>query len=114
MRSLVAAVCAMLVVSGCATQECTPIGTSVGISVRVDAPLAGRVSAAELTACWGGSCRMAKPELHQATTRARRTCENEACGAELEPTGGKQGFADVARLPAAPVKVKLRLTGQSG
>ncbi|MEV0233947.1 hypothetical protein [Nonomuraea sp. NPDC050786] len=115
MKVLVAITAALVVLSGCASQHgCTAIGAPVGISVRVDAPLADMVTAAELTACWDGSCRTAKPELHQDTTVASQTCDGEACGAELKPTGGKQGFADVTGLPKAPVKVKLRLKGRSG
>ncbi|MEU7897774.1 hypothetical protein AB0B45_33555 [Nonomuraea sp. NPDC049152] len=115
MRKLVAATGVLFALSGCAAEQaCTLIGTPVGISVRVDAPLADRVSAAELTACWNGSCRTAEVELHPAGGVARQTCEGEACTAEIEPTGGKQGFGDVAGLPKAPVRVALRLKGQGG
>ncbi|MFD1934141.1 hypothetical protein ACFSKW_21985 [Nonomuraea mangrovi] len=115
MRNLVAAMGVLFALSGCAAERaCTLIGTPVGIAVRVDAPLAGRVSAAELTACWDGSCRTAKVELHPAGGVARQTCEGEACTAEVEPTGGKQGFVDVAGLPKARVRATLRLTGPTG
>jgi hypothetical protein len=115
MRRLVVATGVLFALSGCAAvQECTLIGTPVGISVRVGAPLADRVSAAELTVCWNGSCRTAKAELHPTSGVARQTCAGEACTAELKPTGDKQGFGNVAGLPKAPVRVELRLKGQAG
>ncbi|MFE3449491.1 hypothetical protein ACFXJ8_11200 [Nonomuraea sp. NPDC059194] len=65
-------------------------------------------------ACWGGSCRTARLELHWGSGVARQTCDGETCTAESEPTGDKKGFVEVAGLPKSPVEVALRLTGQAG
>lgn len=115
MRRLVAAVGILTALPGCAAERaCTLVGAPAGISIRVDAPLAGRVSAAELTACWNGSCRRTRVELHPAGGIVRQSCEGTDCTAELGPKGGKQGFGDLAELPKARVDAVLRLEGRAG
>ncbi|MBE1558570.1 hypothetical protein [Nonomuraea africana] len=105
----------LLALPGCGAERiCTLVGTPVGVSLAIDSPLAARVSAAELTACWNGSCTTARPPLHVADQVAMQTCDANGCRARLAPTDGKRGFGEVAGLPKAAVKVRVKLTGANG
>ncbi|TQJ04312.1 hypothetical protein FB471_4098 [Amycolatopsis cihanbeyliensis] len=75
-----------LAVTGCAGETrraCTLIAATGGIEVEVAQRLAARADRATLTACWAGSCR----------------------------TGQVREFVPLSDLPAAPVRVTLRLSG---
>ncbi|MGH3520751.1 MAG: hypothetical protein ACRDQ7_25925 [Haloechinothrix sp.] len=100
--------------AGSGAQACTEIGTPVGIGLDVEPPLAAKVSAASLEACWDGSCRTAEVELFPSTAPAQTGCVGDVCSAELRPTKGKHGFADLADLPEEPVEVTVALTGKGG
>lgn len=114
---------ALLLVAGCGAsagsggeQACTAIGTRVGIGVDIAA--GPPAEAATLEACWGGSCRTYPVELFASTVATDTTCTgdgpDDVCSAEVKPTGGKHGFADIPDLPEQPVEVTLTVTGEGG
>ncbi|MGW4113144.1 hypothetical protein ACWEFJ_19925 [Actinosynnema sp. NPDC004786] len=94
---------------------CTEIGTRVGVGVEVEHP---DVVSGTIEVCWDGSCATPSLELYPSTRAGDTTCTgtgpDDSCGARVEPTGGKHGFADLPRMPARPVSVTLRLVDQSG
>lgn len=100
--------------AGSGEHACTEIGTPVGIGLEVEPPLASKVTRATLEACWDGSCRTSHVNLMPSTSPARTTCVGDVCSADMEPTGGKNAFADIAGLPEKPVEVTLKLSGSSG
>ncbi|MEV4160436.1 hypothetical protein [Nonomuraea dietziae] len=113
--TMLCALSVMLALPGCAPEKvCTLIGAPAGVSLTIAPPLAARVSEAELTACWGGSCTTARPLLSPADRVTTQTCDADSCGAALTRTGGKRGFGDVAGLPKAPVEVRVQLKGADG
>lgn len=109
---LVISACGMSAGSG--EQACTEIGTPVGIGLEIEAPLAAKVTKATVEACWDGTCRTSELELFPSTAPAHTTCVGDVCSADMKPTGGKNGFADLAGLPETPVKITLELTGSGG
>ncbi|MEU3272590.1 hypothetical protein ABZ639_17250 [Saccharomonospora sp. NPDC006951] len=110
----------VLLVAGCGGagqagtgKECAPIGTLVGFTVDVDPGFfAEGQGPAELTACWGGSCRDFDVSLNEATRSVDEGCTgdqpDDACSARSEPTGGYAAFVPVPELPEQPVEVTLR------
>lgn len=106
----ITALCAAL--TGCALFEpraCTMIGTSVGVSMDIKAPLAARVAHAEVEVCWSGRCRTSKAMVNQGSRTVEETCSGDTCSARAEPTADKWGFADVADLPKSPVELRVIL-----
>ncbi|MEV4468405.1 MULTISPECIES: hypothetical protein [Nonomuraea] len=100
----------LLACAACSTTvECTAIGTPVGVSLAVRAPLAARAQEADLEVCWDGSCRRARAELFPTTRAGEQTCSGDTCSVTAVPTGDKHGFGGVAGLPARPVEVRLTL-----
>ncbi|TDE39881.1 hypothetical protein E1295_32590 [Nonomuraea mesophila] len=109
--ALIAALFAVAL-SGCSDGgTCTGIGTPVGVSVRVKAPIAASAGAAEMEVCWDGACRPARAELRVAQGTGKGSCEGDTCRASAVPTDDKLGFATVPGLPKRPVEVRLTLTG---
>jgi hypothetical protein len=108
---------AVVAVSGCAPEHaCTAIGTPVGVSVTVAAPIAPGVRSAELEVCWSGTCRHPALTLYPGTAAVPDTCPtapDAPCGARMTSTGTLTGFADVPDLPRTPVTVHLTLTGDT-
>ncbi|WP_158886694.1 hypothetical protein [Amycolatopsis anabasis] len=93
---------------------CTEIGTPVGISIDIAAPLADRARAVNVTVCWAGSCQAPRVDLFPSSEAGQSGCAGEVCSAQARPTGAKHGFADVPGLPASPVRVTLALVSESG
>ncbi|MGH3437188.1 MAG: hypothetical protein ACRDRN_12055 [Sciscionella sp.] len=114
----------LVAATGCAKSEsseghaCTLIGTPVGIGVDIAAPMAARTRAATLLACWHGSCTMRTLTLRPTTTEGHPSCTgtqpSDSCSVRSVRTGGKNGFADLPRLPLKLVRVTLTLTGNGG
>ncbi|MGH3450761.1 MAG: hypothetical protein ACRDQW_08520 [Haloechinothrix sp.] len=110
----------LLVLSACATgagsgaQDCTEIGTPVGIGLDIEPPLATKVAKATVEACWDGSCRTSAVELLPSTAPGPTTCVGDVCSAEVRPTQGKNGFADMAGLPRKSVNVTVTLADEAG
>jgi hypothetical protein len=89
---------------------CPDIGTRIGIGLTVPDP-AG-VTRATLEACWGDQCVTRPVDLFPETAAGPQSCSgtgpDSACGASTVPTGGLQGFADIAGLQAEPIRVTVR------
>lgn len=94
---------------------CTAIGSLVGVGVDVAHP---DVASGTLEVCWDGTCATPALELHPSSRVAETTCTGTApqdsCGARMEPTAGKNGFATIPELPARSVTATLRLLDGSG
>lgn len=95
---------------------CPAIAVRAGISITIDPAYAPMVSTAKLKACWDGSCQDHDVPLFPSTAASGTPCSpaagaHSACGAIVNPTGGTNGFADIARLPEKPIDVTLTLTG---
>jgi hypothetical protein len=95
---------------------CPAIAVRAGISVTIDASYAPMVNAAKLKTCWDGSCQTHDVQLFPSTGTSSVPCSPTAgahsvCGAIVSPTGGTNGFVDIARLPDGPIDVTLTLTG---
>ncbi|MER6008444.1 hypothetical protein ABT120_58630 [Nonomuraea angiospora] len=102
----------LLLAAGCSPEApCTAIGTPVGVSLHIAAPLAAEASAATMEVCWDGACKQVGVELRPSTRAARETCSGDSCRADEERTGEKNGFGDVAGLPKRPVTIRLTLHG---
>ncbi|MEV8440218.1 hypothetical protein AB0425_22800 [Actinosynnema sp. NPDC051121] len=95
--------------------QCTAIGARVGVAVDVAHP---DVVSGTIEVCWDGSCATPALELYPSSRVAGTTCTgtspDDSCSARSEPTGGRNGFADLPQLPAKPVTATLRLLDQSG
>lgn len=89
------------------SDECPAIGLPSGVSLQVAAELAAATTA-EITVCAGEACQTRRVPLTPSTAPATTSCSGNDCGARLEPTGGRSGFATLD-LPAAPVRVTVRL-----
>ncbi|OQO92968.1 hypothetical protein B1813_12705 [Saccharomonospora piscinae] len=115
-------VLAVLLVAGCGALpagegvQCTAIGAPAGVNVDVAPGLAA--DAAELELCWGGSCRSHDVTLRPATTAVPEECPtgapDQVCSAQVRPTGGAYGFAQVADLPERNLSATLTVTGPDG
>ena len=106
-----AAVSALL--TGCQSDApCTLIGTSVGVGVNVEAPLAAKAESVSMEVCWDGTCRPVSVELRP-STRMTGTCSGDTCSASGVPTADKHGFGDVKGLPKRKVEVRLTLRDAS-
>jgi len=95
---------------------CPAIAVRAGISVNIDAAYAPMVSAVKLKTCWDGSCQTYDVPLNPSTGTSGVPCSPTAgahsvCGAIVSPTGGTNGFVDIAKLPGGPIDVTLSLTG---
>ncbi|WP_201761470.1 MULTISPECIES: hypothetical protein [unclassified Nonomuraea] len=109
--ALIAALFAVAL-SGCSDgSECTAIGTPVGVSVRVKAPIAASAETAEMQVCWDGACKPARAELRVSQETGEGGCDGDTCEATAVPTDDKVGFATVPGLPKQPVEVRLTLRG---
>jgi hypothetical protein len=96
-------------------QGCTLIGTPIGLGIDIEPPLAASVATATITVCWNGECRDAAAWLAPSSAAVSSTCDAVVCAAQMSPTGGKHGFADVSGLPTAtPVQVTVRLDSADG
>lgn len=89
------------------SDECPAIGVPSGVSVQVAAELAAATTA-EITVCEGEACQTRRVPLTPSTAPAAASCSGDNCGARLEPTGGKSGFATLD-VPVAPVRVTVKL-----
>lgn len=87
--------------------ECPAIGLPSGVSVRVAEELAA-ATVAEITVCEGEACQTRRVPLTPSTAPATTSCSGGDCGAVLEPTGAKNGFATLD-MPVAPVRVTVKL-----
>jgi hypothetical protein len=109
-QAAVVAAC-LAVLLGCGAggpgQGCSLVGRPSGVSLQVDAKL-GTATTARLSVCQGTTCQDEQVTLTPATTAVPSSCSGDNCGAALEPTGGRSGFAALA-VPAAPVKVTVKL-----
>jgi len=90
---------------------CTDIGTLVGVGFDLQPGIAAKAGNLTLTACWPGTCVDRVVELHPSTAAGQQTCAGDSCSVRMVPTGGKNGFADLPRLPNAPVQLTVRLAG---
>jgi hypothetical protein len=94
---------------------CTNIGTPLGVGIDLQPAIAAKVSGATLVACWAGDCTTRKVELYPSTAAGPTSCtgdkQSDACSAQMTPTGGKHGFADLPGLPAAPVRGTVTFSG---
>ncbi|MEU6710477.1 hypothetical protein ABZ897_03260 [Nonomuraea sp. NPDC046802] len=96
--------------AGCSsTHPCTMVGTPVGVSVHVQAPLAARAQSVSMEVCWDGSCRPVRSDLMPSTKADGSTCSGDTCSATAVETGDKNTFGDVQGLPARAVRVRLKL-----
>ncbi|GAA3706862.1 hypothetical protein GCM10022224_085460 [Nonomuraea antimicrobica] len=101
---------ALLLTAACSDEViCTAIGTPVGVSVNVKAPLAARAESAEMEVCWDGSCERTRADLYPSTRPGTQTCSGDSCGVSAVPTADKHGFGDVQGLPKRQVQVRLTL-----
>lgn len=87
--------------------ECPAVGLPSGVSVQVAAELAAATTA-EITVCEGEACQTRRVPLTPSTAPGTTSCSGDNCGARLEPTGGKNGFATL-EMPAVPVRVTVKL-----
>ncbi|MEO3791497.1 hypothetical protein ABGB14_14935 [Nonomuraea sp. B10E15] len=98
--------------AGCSEgTPCTLIGTPVGVSVMVRAPVAAQADTAEMEVCWDGACRRAVAELRTVRRAGEETCDGDTCSVTAVPTADKSGFGTVEGLPKRPVEVRLTLKG---
>lgn len=99
--------------------ECAPVGYREGVGLDIEPPFASNVASATLKVCWDGRCHDADVELNETRDTISTPCEGEdpdaACGATAgPPTGGLNGFADIADLPGKPVQVTVVLRSAAG
>ena len=92
-----------------AGQQCTLIGTRVGIRLDIDPAYASRVDSGSLTACWADVCRTRELTFMPSATTVDQGCTGDTCSARSVPTGGKNAFADLPDLPVGPVSVTVKL-----
>lgn len=92
--------------------ECPAIGLPSGVSVQVAEELAAATTA-EITVCEGEACQTRRVPLTPSTAPAATSCSGEDCGAVLEPTGGKNGWATLD-MPVALVRVTVKLFDAAG
>jgi hypothetical protein len=101
-----------------AGQACTDIGVPVGVSLDIDSGYAPKVGGAKLMVCWDGTCQSSDVVLSPSTSAKSLPCTGTGpdapCAAQAVPTGGKNGFANVAGLPEKPVDATLTLIDPSG
>ncbi|ONI79574.1 hypothetical protein ALI144C_26880 [Actinosynnema sp. ALI-1.44] len=106
-------------VAGCDSPiECGGAAARKGISLDIDPAYSPKVGSARMTTCWNGSCTDTALELYPSTAARPMPCAtggpDSACGARMEPTGGKNSFADLPTLVSEPVDVTLRLIDPAG
>lgn len=95
-------------------RACTEIGTAVGVTVTVEAPLAARVERAEMRVCWDGACRQPQVVIFPSSGAGPETCEGDSCAVRATPTGERSGMGEVPDLPDKPVTVTLALRDRKG
>ncbi|MGH1564480.1 hypothetical protein [Mumia sp. DW29H23] len=114
---------ALLMACGSGAEEgdvlaCTMIGSSAGIGVTVEQPLAAQADTVRLETCWGEECVAAEAPLYPGTTVVDEGCDGDepeaACSASSTPDGTMQGFVDVAELPADEVEVTAIVQHRDG
>jgi hypothetical protein len=112
---------ALVALAGCGMETgkpCTLIGARVGVGLRVEPPLATRVSDADMRICWDGGCQAPTITLDPATSAGPQSCTgtgpDDTCGVSAVPSGGLVGFADMANLPRRAVQVSVVLHDSSG
>ncbi|MET0133179.1 MAG: hypothetical protein ABW215_06255 [Kibdelosporangium sp.] len=97
---------------------CSNIGLRKGISLDIDPAYAAKVDKATLKTCWENTCRDSALALYPSSRTSAAPCTgtdpNSACAAYSVPTGGKNGFAELMDLPAAPVDATLTLIDAAG
>jgi hypothetical protein len=97
---------------------CPNLALRKGIGLEIDPAYAPKVSKATLKTCWESTCHDSAIELYASSRTSAEPCTgtdpDSACAAVSVPTGGKNGFADLTDLPAAPVDVTLTLLDAAG
>ncbi|GAA4003526.1 hypothetical protein GCM10022247_25520 [Allokutzneria multivorans] len=113
MFSLVLAGVALLAAcgdGGAAGSACPALAARSGLGIDIEPPLAAKVAKASVNG--------KDVHLDDSTKAVPTPCDskdpNGACGASMVPTGGKNGFLDMADLKLAPMKVSVRLTDAAG
>lgn len=122
MRTLPAMAFVLAAATGCGASagaggghQCTAIGSPAGISVDVAADMATKTSGdGKLRVCWDGVCHTREVSLRASTKPTNETCGPEVCSSQLTRTGREHAFASVPKLPAAPVRATLTLSGSGG
>ncbi|WP_262851452.1 hypothetical protein [Mumia quercus] len=118
-----AAPLALLVGCGSAVDEgaaraCTMIGSSPGVTVTVEPPLAAEATAVRLHVCWGGDCVVAESSLQPGQEAVDEGCDGDdadaVCSARATPDGTMRGFVAVETLPAQEVELNAVVLRRDG
>ncbi|EWC61686.1 hypothetical protein UO65_3044 [Actinokineospora spheciospongiae] len=113
MRHLCWVALCLLALTGCGSgpgggeRACTLIGGRTGIGVVVDPGAPVLDTPALLTLCADGRCRDVPVPLEPATGTGASGCSGGVCSAQVAPTGGQVGFAEVDGLSEQPLEVTL-------
>ncbi|MQY02816.1 hypothetical protein [Actinomadura macrotermitis] len=97
-----------------AGRQCTMMAGVRGVNVGIEPPYAARVATAAMQVCWGTTCRASEVELLPSTDSVPQPCKGEVCSAQMTPTGGKTGLAQIGDLPQAPIAITLTLKDKAG
>ncbi|TNC43276.1 hypothetical protein [Mumia zhuanghuii] len=117
-----AALLALLMACGAgasdAPRACTMIGSSAGIAVSVEPPLAREANAVWTSVCWDGSCVETLSALVPGQAAVDQGCDgagpDSSCSAVMTPDGTMQGFVGVAALPLKEVEVTTVVQRRDG
>ena len=121
--SVLAGSATLCVLAGCGPEAasgrpCTAIGSLVGVSLRIEPPLAARTAHAVMTVCDQGDCHASSVRLGAATTTRPQACSggdsSGVCAGSAVPTGGQYGFDTVPGLSKRPVRVTVVLSDAAG
>ena len=94
------------------------IGSSAGIAVSVEPPLAREAQTVRASVCWDGDCVDARSALTPGQSAVDDGCDGDgpdaSCSAVMTPDGTMQGFVEVAELPLEEVDVTTVVQRRDG
>lgn len=94
------------------------IGSSAGIVVSVEPPLAREANAVRTSVCWDGSCVETLSALAPGQAAVDQGCDgvgpDSSCSAVMTPDGTMQGFVEVSALPLEEVEVTTVVQRRDG
>ncbi|MBW9210030.1 hypothetical protein KV100_10190 [Mumia sp. zg.B21] len=100
------------------SRVCTMIGSSAGIGVSVEPPLATQAVTVRTSVCWDGVCVDDQSALTPGRVAVDQGCDGDgpdsSCGAVMRSDGTMVSFVEVPELPLERVEVTTVVQRRDG